>query len=150
MKFFIIFIAVSGLLSAQPGVIRRTKPKQDQATLDFKAWEKINQNINSVHKQQRRAAVQEAIKFPSEKSFDLLRERLLIETDSEIADLILTVLESRKSRKDFFYVLDYLKIVSDEKLAVRSMKLLYGIHPPRLHYELNQLMKKERKEIILV
>jgi len=90
------------------------------------------------------------VNYAGERSELLIKERLLEENDPEVLDEIFNYLETRNSRIDFFYILDFIKVSSRTGYAVRAMRLLYSIHSPRLHYELDKLMVKRSGKIFSV
>jgi len=118
--------------------------------LDFSRWQEMTKKISSPNSSDRISAIKMAQDYPEIRTENLIKERLVIENHEEVLEIIFEYLEKRKSKKDFFYVLDFLKRTSKKKYASRAILLLYAIHPPRTRFEIGQLLKEDRSKILSI
>jgi len=118
--------------------------------LNFSDYEKITFELKNKKYKTRLYAVQKAIRSKNEQMMILIKEHLLRERHSKVIQLILAKLELRKSRRDFFYLLDFLKQSINLKLAYRTLRLLRKIHLPRLQRELKKMFKHQHWKIHFV
>lgn len=100
------------------------------------------EKLSSRSASERSSAVQYFSTKNDETAYDLIKSLLLKESTLEVQEKILQALEKRKSRKDFFTLLDFIRISFHESTRLRAMKLLMEIHPPRLRYEIEQAIAK--------
>jgi hypothetical protein len=125
-----------------------TNPVYNQAPVspEQQAFEKLN----SLSVSDRITAVTFFAKKNDESAYELIKTRLLRETAITVQEKILEALEKRKSRKDFFTLLDFIRVNHHEATRLRAMKLMMDIHPPRLRYEIEQAVTKSADMRILL
>ncbi|RME88867.1 MAG: hypothetical protein D6767_09475 [Candidatus Hydrogenedentota bacterium] len=115
--------------------------------IDFKQWENINKKLFSPNKNERIWAVKQLTRMEGKAAENLLKERFLSETNPEVLKLFFTWFKKRKSRSDFFYLVDYAKKAVSFETLIQTYSILYAIHPPRTQYELKELLVDSRYKI---
>ena len=136
MRRILIFFVIATSLIGQTGR-KRAGPK-----LSFEKLEKIAEKVASSNASDRLWAVKQAIRYNTDQTVEMVQERLLFELDVKIVEKILVFFAKRKSKKDFFYILDFLKANSRPKYAKMALEIMYKISAARTRYELNILFQK--------
>lgn len=112
---------------------------------------KTPKNLISPNYKIREKAVKRYLSSKNEKDFEILRMYLPEESNASIAHLIIQAMAQKPNKKDFFSLLDYLKLQNDENNAIEVFSVLHQIHSGRLMKEFKILLKeKKQKDIALL
>ena len=136
MRRILIFFVIATSLIGQ------TRRNKSGLKLSFEKLEKIAEKITSSNASDRLWAVKQAIRYNTDQTLEMVQERLLLEFDVKIVEKILVFFAKRKSKKDFFYILDFLKANSRPQYAKMALEIMYKISAARTRYELNVLFQK--------
>lgn len=98
--------------------------------------------LYSIDPRQREAAVSYFMQDVDEESLTILYEHLLYERNHKILEKLLNFFANRKSKDDFFYLLDFLSLSPNLDLAVEAAKIMKEIHRERSRKELLALAEK--------
>ncbi len=138
MKQILLFIISLATLQAAPTAAPNYQRLQ------------AKQQLEAFDPQQRLSAVKFfANQTEDEETAQLLRERLLIEYNPTVLTALLDYFEKRRSREDFFYLLDFIPIAYDYKLAARAATIMATIHTERTLKEFSQLLEEEAPHFLM-
>lgn len=112
----------------------------------------IYDNLLSKNKELRISALKTILKtkpLPEDNdTLDALTFLLMYENNLEVTMLLLDYFEERKSKNDFFYLIDYLPLAIERDAIEKTIKILHNIHPPTLRRELSNLaLKRGRQDL---
>lgn len=118
-------------------------------SLEQAQWQRYYEQLNSPVVDKRYQAVTQLMRQKKdEDAINLLRQRITREQNNKVIELLLKFFEESRSRKDFFFLRDFLKTAPDLATAVKTISIMHQIHAPRLRYELEQLFENRHHRIL--
>ena len=115
----------------------------NNTSMNFETWEKTLNFIHSSKKDERKWAIDTVIKFTDQRGIDLLKKRLLIESDNELLLYLLDIIYKRNSIDDYNDIIEFLKSQFRSTLGVQAFQFLYKLSPKKTIQQLPKLMRNK-------